>query len=94
MRLIDADKLIEFMDVGHLRHPNELCFSELDVVNMLNHAPTAYDVDFMLEKFRDLKMRYYLTLANTGDVEMDYAYQNIANVIDECIEIVKGVEYD
>lgn len=40
MRLIDADALIEFIDVGHLRHPSELVFSELDVVNMLNHAPT------------------------------------------------------
>lgn len=42
MRLIDADALIEFIEPGHLRHPGELTFSELDVVNMLNHAPTAY----------------------------------------------------
>ena len=41
MKYIDADALIEFIDVGHLRHPSELCFSELDVVNMLNHAPSA-----------------------------------------------------
>lgn len=45
MRLIDADALIEFIDPEHLRHPGELTFSELDVVNMLNHAPTAYDAD-------------------------------------------------
>ena len=45
MRLIDADALIEFIDLGHLRHPDELAFSELDVVNMLNHAQTAYDMD-------------------------------------------------
>lgn len=43
MRLIDVDKLIDFIDCGHLRHPTELCFSEIDVVNMLNHAPTACD---------------------------------------------------
>ena len=49
MRLIDADALIEFIDAGHLRHPSELCFSELDVVNMLNHAPIAYDVDKVVE---------------------------------------------
>lgn len=35
MRLIDADALIKFIDVGHLRHQGELVFSELDVVNML-----------------------------------------------------------
>ena len=30
-RLIDADKLIDFIDVGHLRHSGELCYSEVDV---------------------------------------------------------------
>ena len=40
MRLIDADALLDFIDVGHLRHPSELCFSEIDVANMLLHAPT------------------------------------------------------
>lgn len=50
-RLIDADALIEFIDAsGRLRHPGELAFSELDVVNMLNHAPTAYDVEKVVEQ--------------------------------------------
>ena len=40
-RYIDADALIDFIDVEHLRHPSELCFSEIDVVNLLLHAPTA-----------------------------------------------------
>ena len=39
-RYIDADVLIDFLDVGHLRHPSELCFSEVDVANLLLHAPT------------------------------------------------------
>ena len=39
-RLIDANKLIDFIDVGHLRHPGELCYSEVDVANLLLHAPT------------------------------------------------------
>ena len=41
MRLIDADALLDFIDVGHLRYPSELCFSEIDVANMLLHAPTV-----------------------------------------------------
>lgn len=52
-RLIDADALIEFIDAGHLRHPSELCFSELDVVNMLNHAPTAYDVEKVMDQLEE-----------------------------------------
>ena len=40
-RLVDANKLIDFIDVGHLRQPGELCWSELDVSNLLLNAPTV-----------------------------------------------------
>ncbi len=56
MRLIDADALIEFIDARHLRHPGELTFSELDVVNMLNHAPTAYKPDDVKSELKQLKL--------------------------------------
>jgi len=41
MRLIDADAFKSYIDCGHLRSPNELCFSELDVVRMLDKQPTV-----------------------------------------------------
>ena len=44
-QLIDANKLIDFIDVGHLRQPGELCYSEVDVVNLLSHAPTVDAVE-------------------------------------------------
>lgn len=93
MRLIDADALIEFMDPGHLRHPGELAFSELDVVNMLNHAPTAYDVDKAVSDLEQLKLdgvcnnencvncRYY------GDCVAGEKREELA--LDKAIEIVK-----
>ena len=40
MRLIDADALKSYIDCGHLRSPIETCFSELDVVRMLDKQPT------------------------------------------------------
>ncbi len=52
-RLIDADKLIDFIDVGHLRHPGELCYSEADVANLLLHAPTVDAVEVV--RCRDCK---------------------------------------
>ena len=45
MRLIDADALIDFIDCGHLRNPLEACFSERDVVDMLESRPTIDAVD-------------------------------------------------
>ena len=40
MRLIDADAMKRYIDCGHLRSPTEKCFSELDVVHMLDKRPT------------------------------------------------------
>ena len=41
MRLIDVDDVIDFIDMGHLRNPLESCFSERDVVCMLESRPTV-----------------------------------------------------
>ena len=41
MRLIDADKLLDYIDVGHLRSPTEICFSDLDVKNIVDKSPTS-----------------------------------------------------
>jgi rubrerythrin len=40
-KYIDADAFIRFIDCGHLRPPTELCFSEKDVVDMINKLPAA-----------------------------------------------------
>lgn len=45
MRLIDADAIIDFIDVGHYRNPLETCFSERDVVDMIESAPTVDAVE-------------------------------------------------
>ena len=93
MRLIDADAPIEFIDPGHLRHPGELTFSELDVVNMLNHVPTAYKPDAVKAELEQLKLdgvcnnencvvcRYY------GDCVAGEKREELA--LDKAIEIVK-----
>lgn len=40
-RYIDADKFLDWLDVGHYRPPCELCFSEGDVKDMIDQRPTA-----------------------------------------------------
>lgn len=66
-RLIDADKLIDFIDVGHLRHPGELCYSEVDVANLLLHAPTVDAVEVV--RCKDCK-HYHAVITNekTGEL--------------------------
>lgn len=81
MRLIDADKII-----------NSLRSSDIDlyISGLIDEQPTVFDVDKVIEQLEELKMRYFLTIANTGDADKDCAYKNIANTIDKAIEIVKG----
>ena len=44
-RLIDVNDLIGFINMGHLRNPLESCFSERDVVDMLESRPTVDAVE-------------------------------------------------
>ncbi|MFR6513273.1 MAG: hypothetical protein ACLUP8_04490 [Ruminococcus sp.] len=61
----------------------------VDICRMVEEQPTAFDVEQVVRELRNLKMRYYLTIANTGDADNDYAYMNVADSIDDAIEIVE-----
>ena len=65
-RLIDADKFIEWLGVGHLRSPTEPCMSELNVKKAIELQPTVNAVPVVrgewiligrgrITKSRDLK---------------------------------------
>jgi hypothetical protein len=60
------------------------------LLGIVDVQPTALDADKVVEQLKALKMRYFLTIANTGDADKDCAYKNIANTIDKAVEIVKG----
>lgn len=87
-RLIDADK-IDFNEV--FVGASEFTQDIRNAVQMLiDNQPTAFDVDEVVEQLKQLKMKYFLTIANTGDADKDCAYKNIANTIDRAVEIIKG----
>lgn len=88
MKLIDADEFIKKFRYAEADTEDEkiMCAT---VRRMIKEQPTAFDVEKVVRELRDLKMRYYLTIANTGDADKDCAYLNIANAIDKAIEIVK-----
>lgn len=53
MRLIDADAMIAFIDSGHHQDPNEKCFSESDLIGMIEERPTiktccGYPVEMLI----------------------------------------------
>ena len=59
------------------------------VIDTIKNQPTAYDIDKVVEELEEMKMRYFLTIANTGDEKSDFAYENVGNALDKAIEIVK-----
>lgn len=93
MKLIDADALIDFIDLGHLRHQGELTFSELDVVNMLNHAPTAYKPDDVKAELEQLKLDGVCNNENCVDCQYygicDAGERRGELALDKAIEIVE-----
>ena len=103
-RLIDADKLILHLNDYALQeapfgYNDSKCQKEIyetiqECMKAVEEQPTAFDVEKVVRELKNLKMRNYLTVANTGDTDNDYAYMNIANAIDNAIDIVKRGERD
>ena len=101
MRLIDADILIEKLkSYAEWDWNKSLCTMLANVVDdcieFVEEQPTAYSVAKVVGELEELKMRYFLTIANTGDEKSDFAYENVGNALDKAIEIVKqgGVSDD
>ena len=95
MRLIDAD------EIGLTDFEIVMCNGDYKealkmLLDKISNQPTAYSVDKVVKELEELKMRYFLTIANTGDEKSDFAYENVGNVLDKAIEIVKhgGVDDD
>ena len=50
---------------------------------------TRKPVDAVLDRLEDERLRYFLTIANTGDEKNDSIYEAVGNVIDKANEIIK-----
>ncbi len=81
MRLIDADKVIDSLGGSDI---------DFAIGAVIDEQPTVFDIDKVVEQLKELKMRYFLTIANTGDKKLDAVYENVGNALDRAIEIVKG----
>ena len=93
MRLIDADNLIKLtkkdMEFAFNNGFLDMAFEREHLIKVIRNQPTAYSVDKVVEELEELKMRYFLTIANTEDEKSDFAYENVGNALDKAIEIVK-----
>ena len=96
MRLIDADALVKDLSYLYTKNHIPVDMRAKEILTTIMEQPEAYDIEKVVEELEELKMRYFLTIANTGDEKSDFAYENVRNVLDKAIEIVKqdGVSKD
>ena len=76
--------------------------TQIDIMFEVQELPTLDEKEIIRNAFErvvarleELRTRYFLTLANTGNRENDVAYENVANVLNGVIAIVKeegGIE--
>lgn len=61
MRLIDADKFIDYIGAGHLRGQFTVCFSERNLVDMINKQPTidAVGIEVLRKQLHREQARLY-----------------------------------
>ena len=89
MRLIDADALVKDLSYLYTKNHIPVDMRAKEILTTIMEQPTAYSVDKVVEELEEVKMRYFLTIANTGDEKSDFAYENVGNALDKAIEIVK-----
>ncbi len=88
MRLIDADELIKYIKTWEIG--TSISSDQKEFIDCINGQPTVFDMDKVAEQLKELKMRYFLTIANTGDKKLDVVYENVGNALDRAVDIVKG----
>lgn len=96
MRLIDADKLYDWVrrECNPYGKPTIDFESGNRMLDMIKRSSTAFDKEKVIGELKELKMIYFLTIANTGDEKMDFAYEVAGNAIDKAVEIIEkgGIE--
>ena len=94
IRREDVIKLVNQFVFGLCKEQNDEARKTFN--KYIEKMPTVYSVDKVVEELEELKMRYFLTIANTGDEKSDFAYEHVGNALDKAIEIVKqgGVSDD
>ena len=88
--LISREAIIEAVD----RHTREDGTLDDDITIILEEVKTAFDKEKVIEELENLKAQYFITIVNTGDERLGFAYKYVWNALNHAIEIVEkgGIE--
>lgn len=68
---------------------NAKLFVESALVLVKSESKKSVDCDEIVQQIEQLRMSYFLTIANTGDKALDVAHEKVCQALDNAIEIVK-----
>lgn len=89
-RSIYADKLKADLEKAISKNEDMDCLDFLRIASVIDKQPTAYDPEKVVEQLETMRMRYYLTYANTGNKTNDEVWEKVSRAVNIAIEIVKG----
>ena len=92
MRLIDADKLIDYFYYGIDDKPIIDGISDRKIIDTIKKQPTAYSVDEVVEELEERKALHERLVdyeTKNGTVTEKYQHIKAIDVLDDAIEIVK-----
>lgn len=94
MGLIETDGLLEETrrdrDYAEKHGFMDMYYERQALIDRIEAQSIAYDVDKVVEQLETMRMRYYLTYANTRDKTNDDIWEKVSVAVDKAIEIVKG----
>ena len=93
-RLIDADKLLEETrkdrDYAEKNGFMDMYYERQALIDRIKSQPIAFYTEKVVEQLETMRMRYYLTYANTRNKTNDEVWEKVSRAVDNAIEIVKG----
>ena len=82
------------LKMTNLKDPCEYCNNAIEKLahyeDLEEQGYKMINMDNVVEQLEYIKMRHFLTMANTGDDNLDFAYEYVGNALDTAIEIVRG----
>lgn len=75
--------------ISHTIENTEANYAYKKMAVELSQIPMAFNKEKVINELEELRMQYFLTIANTGDEKLDCAYEYVSNALDYAVKIIE-----
>ena len=88
--LISRKAVLERLQLLRKLNTEEAIQIAIDAVEQqISFCKAAFDKEKVINELEELRMQYFLTIANTGDEKLDCAYEYVSNALDYAVKIIE-----